>query len=247
MEEKVTTLGQMEKENEALNSSVIALLQAVSQLSQRDLTVQVRRANSTRGNEQLIFAEVYWSDVSRLAKGWYGIVQGITKLFFSIRYLIDGATPSTDAPPLARPTHRMAALLSRLITGPVLAANMLLLMLSAAYWVINTWGAVPASLISITQGAFAAAMLAVLVALIVGMLLANWRHLSYSLLGVVFAWIALLGFGHGGSWEEVFAVLVGLLQLLLVLGAVLLVLMVASHWAVLLVESTEPPLTGSLC
>jgi hypothetical protein len=141
--------------------------------------MMTRRASSTRGNEQLIFAEVYWSDVSRLAKGWYGIVQGITKLFFSIRYLIDGATPSSGAPQLAKPVHRMAALLSRLITGPVLAANMLLLILSAAYWALHTWGAAPASLISITQGTFAAAMLAVLIAFIIGSLLANWQHLCW--------------------------------------------------------------------
>lgn len=208
--------------------------------------MMTRRANSTRGNEQLVFAEVYWSDVSRLAKGWYGIVQGITKLFFSIRYLIDGATPSSAAPTLAKPVHSMAALLSRLITGPVLAANMLLLMLSATYWGLYTWGHDPASLTSIAQATFIAAMVTVVIAFIIGSLLVNWQHLSYSLLAVTFVWVAVFGSGHGSTWEEVFAVLVGLLQLLLVLGAVLLIVMVALHWIVPLFGSPEAPLTGAV-
>ena len=41
LNERVTTLAQMERENEQLNDSIINLLQAVSQLSQRDLTVKV--------------------------------------------------------------------------------------------------------------------------------------------------------------------------------------------------------------
>lgn len=40
LEDKVATLVQAEKENEKLNDSVIALLQAVSKLSQRDLTIK---------------------------------------------------------------------------------------------------------------------------------------------------------------------------------------------------------------
>jgi methyl-accepting chemotaxis protein len=41
LQERVVTLVQAERENEILNDSIIALLQAVSQLSQRDLTVRV--------------------------------------------------------------------------------------------------------------------------------------------------------------------------------------------------------------
>jgi len=41
LEDKVATLVRVEKENERLNDSVISLLQAVSQLSQRDLTIKV--------------------------------------------------------------------------------------------------------------------------------------------------------------------------------------------------------------
>jgi len=41
LEDKVATLVQAEKDNELLNQSVIALLQAVSKLSRRDLTVKV--------------------------------------------------------------------------------------------------------------------------------------------------------------------------------------------------------------
>lgn len=41
VEDKVTTLARAEAENEMLNNSVISLLQAVSRLSQRDLTIRV--------------------------------------------------------------------------------------------------------------------------------------------------------------------------------------------------------------
>lgn len=41
LEERLTTLARAERENEQLNDSIIQLLQAVFQLSQRDLTVQV--------------------------------------------------------------------------------------------------------------------------------------------------------------------------------------------------------------
>ncbi|NJN45174.1 MAG: HAMP domain-containing protein [Candidatus Competibacteraceae bacterium] len=41
LQERLVTLVQAERENEILNDSIIALLQAVSQLSQRDLTVRV--------------------------------------------------------------------------------------------------------------------------------------------------------------------------------------------------------------
>ncbi|MCK7582297.1 MAG: HAMP domain-containing protein [Chromatiales bacterium] len=41
LDERLATLAKAEQENDSLNISVISLLQAVSQLSQRDLTVKV--------------------------------------------------------------------------------------------------------------------------------------------------------------------------------------------------------------
>ncbi len=49
LEDKVLTLAQAERENEALNNSVIALLQAVSQLSQKDLTIRVPVSEDVTG------------------------------------------------------------------------------------------------------------------------------------------------------------------------------------------------------
>jgi methyl-accepting chemotaxis protein len=47
--ERAARLAEAESENEALNNSVVALLQAVAQLSQRDLTVKVPVANDVTG------------------------------------------------------------------------------------------------------------------------------------------------------------------------------------------------------
>jgi methyl-accepting chemotaxis protein len=49
LDDKMRTLAQIEQENEALNNSVITLLQAVSQLSQRDLTVRVPVSEDVTG------------------------------------------------------------------------------------------------------------------------------------------------------------------------------------------------------
>gem|GEM_PF-308105 len=47
--ERAARLAEAESENEALNNSVVALLQAVAQLSQRDLTIKVPVANDVTG------------------------------------------------------------------------------------------------------------------------------------------------------------------------------------------------------
>jgi methyl-accepting chemotaxis protein len=49
LQERVATLAQAEQENEVLNNSILALLQAVAQLSQRDLTVRVPVAQDVTG------------------------------------------------------------------------------------------------------------------------------------------------------------------------------------------------------
>jgi methyl-accepting chemotaxis protein len=49
LQERVAALAQSERENEALNTSIINLLQAVSQLSQRDLTVKVPVSEDVTG------------------------------------------------------------------------------------------------------------------------------------------------------------------------------------------------------
>ena len=41
LQDRVSALAEVQRENELLNNSIIALLQAVFQLSQRDLTVKV--------------------------------------------------------------------------------------------------------------------------------------------------------------------------------------------------------------
>jgi methyl-accepting chemotaxis protein len=49
LQERVATLAQVQQENENLNDSIIALLQAVAQLSQKDLTVEVPVAEDVTG------------------------------------------------------------------------------------------------------------------------------------------------------------------------------------------------------
>ncbi len=72
LEERMATLAEVEKENESLNDSVIALLQAVAQISQRDLTVNVPVAADVTG--------AVADALNQLTQETANVLQGVTDI-----------------------------------------------------------------------------------------------------------------------------------------------------------------------
>lgn len=78
LQDKVATLVQAEKENEQLNESVIALLRAVSKLSQRDLTVRIPVTEDVTGPVADALNQLT-SETSRVLLGVRGISDEVAK------------------------------------------------------------------------------------------------------------------------------------------------------------------------
>lgn len=78
LQDKVATLVQAEKENEQLNEAVIGLLQAVSKLSQRDLTVKVPVTEDVTGPVADALNQLT-SETSRVLLGVRGISDEVAK------------------------------------------------------------------------------------------------------------------------------------------------------------------------
>jgi methyl-accepting chemotaxis protein len=78
LEDKVATLVQIEKDNEQLNESVISLLQAVSKLSQRDLTIKVPVTEDVTGPVADALNQLT-SETSRVLLGMRRISEEVAK------------------------------------------------------------------------------------------------------------------------------------------------------------------------
>lgn len=123
----------------------------------RHVPMATRSAVATGHGQQLLFAEVYWGGVGRLAGGTVGVLQGLLRLFFSIPNLVEGAIPRqlmSDAsatgetlPLKVRLVRaytglfwRFALVTSMLLSGPVLALNLIMGGGYAGYEILETFG-----------------------------------------------------------------------------------------------------------
>ena len=82
----------------------------------------------TAGNRSFEFAEVFWGDLSRVRKGWWGILVGLFQILFGIRYAAYVAADQTSRG--ADRLKQLGLISSRMLHGPVLAVNIFLLIVT---------------------------------------------------------------------------------------------------------------------
>ena len=79
------------------------------------------------GSQRIQMTEVYWGDVSKILHGWLGVVIGVLQILFGLRFL---AFVAADQEGWISCLMKWLGLhISRIIHGPVLAINFLLLLL----------------------------------------------------------------------------------------------------------------------
>ncbi len=79
------------------------------------------------GGNRARLAEVYWADLSRVKRGWIGVVSGLVSIIFGLRYIAFVA--GEQAGIAAKGLQALGVICSRLVHGPVLAVNFVLAML----------------------------------------------------------------------------------------------------------------------
>ena len=82
------------------------------------------------GGRKFEFAEVYWGDLSRVTKGWLGILTGLVQILFGLRYAAYVAADQNVRGGFR--LKQLGLISSRILHGPVLAVNVFLLMLTFA-------------------------------------------------------------------------------------------------------------------
>ena len=81
-------------------------------------------------NQTIDFCEAFWGDLSRVRRGWIGVIQGIFRIVFGLRYV---AYVAADQPgPAAYWLKRLGLISSRILHGPVSAVTFYLALLMVA-------------------------------------------------------------------------------------------------------------------
>ena len=90
--------------------------------------VHQRRLQSQTQNVEL--AEAFWGDLSRVNRGWFGVIQGVLQIIFGLRYV---SYVAADQPGKAALwLKRLGLLTSQVLHGPVLAVTAYLALLMLA-------------------------------------------------------------------------------------------------------------------
>lgn len=81
-----------------------------------------------KNNEELVFAEVYWADLSRVSTGLWGVLTGIFQIVMGLRYISFASADPVDlkgrAAKLVDRHQRLSVFVAILLRGPVLALNL---------------------------------------------------------------------------------------------------------------------------
>jgi hypothetical protein len=77
-------------------------------------------------NREVVFAEVFWGEASRVAPGVMGVLRALFELIFGLEAVVTGNTRGGRASGLERLSVIFARLGSETLRGPVFAANVLL-------------------------------------------------------------------------------------------------------------------------
>ena len=90
--------------------------------------VHQRRLQSK--TETVELAEAFWGDLSRVSRGWFGVIQGVLQIIFGLRYVSYVAADQPGKPALW--LKRLGLLTSQILHGPVLAVTTYLALLMLA-------------------------------------------------------------------------------------------------------------------
>ena len=93
-------------------------------------TFPAHRRSLSRSGESIELCETFWGDLSRVSRGWLGIVQGIFQIVFGLRYVAYVAADQPGA--AAHWLKKLGLMSSRVLHGPVLAVTCFLGLLIAA-------------------------------------------------------------------------------------------------------------------
>lgn len=100
----------------------------------------VRKDNTTvvDPERQWVFAEVFWGSASQLPAGSLGMMQGLVRLFFRSNVIVKLAAEKQSTQPgalawLRKGFYLIAQVTSHLLTGPIFALNILLLLAMLVY------------------------------------------------------------------------------------------------------------------
>ena len=89
-------------------------------------------------NRNIELCEAFWGDLSRVSRGWLGVLRGIFQIIFGLRYVAYVASDQKGKP--AFWLKRLGLISSRILQGPVLAVTMFLgLMFAAVYGSHVVW------------------------------------------------------------------------------------------------------------
>lgn len=93
---------------------------------------------SENNDDKLIFAEVYWADLSRVAAGTMGVLRGVFDIVFGLPHLIRQATEakglnSQESVLAVAWLRRISAAIMVLLRGPIIALNILLAVAAIAF------------------------------------------------------------------------------------------------------------------
>ena len=81
-------------------------------------------------NQNIELCEAFWGDLSRVRRGWIGVIRGIFQILFGLRYV---AYVGADQPgPAAYWLKRLGLVSSKILHGPVLAVTFFLTLLVIA-------------------------------------------------------------------------------------------------------------------
>jgi len=93
-------------------------------------TFPVHQTNVQFASRNIELCEAFWGDLSRVSRGWLGVLHGIFQIVFGLRYAAYVASDQTGKP--AFWLKRLGLISSRILQGPVLAVTVFLGLLIAA-------------------------------------------------------------------------------------------------------------------
>ena len=93
-------------------------------------TFPVHQTNVHFENKHIELCEAFWGDLSRVNRGWFGVLQGIFQIVFGLRYVAYVAGDQSGKAALW--LKRLGLVSSRILQGPVLAVTVFLGLMIAA-------------------------------------------------------------------------------------------------------------------
>ena len=93
-------------------------------------TFPVHQRHLTVEGSRTLLCEMFWGDLSRVRRGWLGVIRGMFQIIFGLRYVAYAAADQSGV--AAQWLKRLGLISSRILHGPVLAVTIFLSLLLAS-------------------------------------------------------------------------------------------------------------------